>query len=163
MSLSDRRAALALIGAFALGGCFRPMLREDSAARSLRHRIALPEVDGRFGYFLYQSLQDRLGKPIDPEYRLEITMKLEDQGLAVAEDDAITRIGLVAKAKWQLLRISEEEVVLSGRVDSQSGYSATGSLFATRVARRNIEERLAEDVGERVARSIMGRAAEIKP
>lgn len=161
MSSSDRRAVLALLGASALAGCFRPMLREDSAARDLRNRIALPEVDGRFGYHLHQSLQDRLGKPVDPEYRLEIRTNLESQGLAVAEDDAITRLALTAKAEWSLWRAGEDRPALEGTAISQSGYSATGSLFATRIARRDIEERLARDLGERVARSILARAGEV--
>lgn len=158
---SERRAVLALLGATLLGGCFRPMLREDSAARGLRNRIALPEVDGRFGYYLHRSLEERLGKPIEPEYRLEISTELEQHGLVVAEDDAITRIALVAKAEWSLWRAGEDTPALEGSAISQSGYSATGSLFATRIARRDIEERLARDLGERVARVILARAGEV--
>ena len=158
---SERRLVLAFMGSAALAGCFRPMLREDSAARGLRNRIALPEVDGRFGYFLHQSLQDRLGKPVAPEFRLEISTKIETQGLAVAEDDAITRLALVATGRWLLWRAGEQEPVLEGSALAQSGYSATGSLFATRIARRDVEERLARDLGERIARSIFAQAGEV--
>lgn len=161
MSFSNRRAMLALLGASVLAGCFRPMLREGSAARDLRNRISLPGVSGHFGYYLHQSLQERLGKPVDPEYRLEIRTNLQSQGLAIAKDDAITRHALTARAEWRLWRLGEDKPVLNGSAMSQSGYSATGSLFATRIARRDIEERLARDLGERVARSILARADEI--
>lgn len=161
MSSSDRRGVLAGLAVLALGGCFRPMLREDGAAGALRHRIALPEVDGRFGYFLVQSLADRLGDPVDPEFRLELTTSIDEHGLAVAPDDAVTRISLLAKASWSLWRRGGAEPVLRDVAVSQSGYSATASLFATRTTRRDIEERLARDLGRRIARTILARADEL--
>ena len=158
---SERRAVLAGLGALALGGCFRPMLREDSAARSLRHRVALPEIDGRFDYYLVRSLEDRLGEPVDPEFRLEVVTEFDERGLAIAQDDAVTRISLVAEAAWSLWRKGEAEPLVTDVAVSQSGYSATASLFATRMTRRDIEERLARDLGERIARSIFARADEL--
>ena len=158
---SERRTLLAGLAVLALGACFRPMLREDAAARSLRHRIALPEVDGRFEHYLVRSLEDRLGTAADPEFRLEVATELTEQGLAVAQDNAVTRISLLAEAEWALWRRGVAEPVLNDTAVSQSGYSATGSLFATRITRRDIEERLARDLGERIARAIFARADEI--
>jgi hypothetical protein len=51
--------------------------------------------------------------------------------------------------------------VLHGRTLSQSGYNSTASLFATRQARLDIERRLARDLGERIARSLLARASTI--
>lgn len=161
MSSSDRRAVLAGLGVLALGGCFRPMLREDEAARSLRHRIALPQVDGRFGHYLVRSLEDRLGEPMDPDFRLEVATEIDERGLAIAQDDAVTRVSLLASASWSLWRRGVAEPVIVDVAVSQSGYSATGSLFATRVTRRDIEERLARDLGQRIARAILARADEL--
>ena len=158
---SERRALLAGLAALALGGCFRPMLREDSDARLLRHRIALPDIDGRFEYYLVRSLEDRLGEPDDPEFRLEVVTKFDERGLAIAQDDAVTRISLVAEASWSLWRRGVAEPLIRDVAISQSGYSATASLFATRMTRRDIEERLARDLGERIARAIFARAGEL--
>lgn len=161
MWLSDRRMVLAGLGAMALGGCFQPMLREESGARSLRHRVAFPQVDRRFDHYLVRSLEDRLGEPVDPDFRLEIATEIDRQGLAIAQDDAVTRISLVARADWRLWRNGIAEPVIQDVAISQSGYSATGSLFAARMTRRDIEERLARDLGERISRSILARAAEL--
>lgn len=161
MSSFDRRAALSGIAVLALGGCFRPMLREDAAARALRNRIALPAVEGRLDYYLIETLEERLGEPADPEFRLEVVSSVTDRGLLVAQDDAVTRISVLVEAAWTLWRIGDAEPLIQEVAYSETGYNATGSLFATRQTRRDVEQRLARDLGERIARSIMARADEI--
>ena len=102
MSSSDRRTLLRGLGAgaalLALPGCLRPMLAEDSAATSLRGRIDLPPIDGRIGYHLYKRLEDRLGTPVRPDYRLDVNLTFRDRGLAISQDDAVTRITMTAEA-----------------------------------------------------------------
>ena len=162
MSLSDRRRLiLGLAGGTAaslLSGCFRPMLAEGSDQASLRGRISLPEIDGRFGYFLYRSLEDRLGKPDETEWMLEVQSRVTKQGFAVAQDNSVTRFTLTAVADWKLRKRSTGKVVLSERSTSQSGFSATTSPFATRQTEQDIERRLARDIGERISRRIYARA-----
>lgn len=154
----SRRSILAL-STLPLAGCFRPMLAEDGAASDLRGQIALPSIDGRFGYYLTQSLEDRLGKPRNPVWRLMVQTDVRERGLAVAQDNSVTRLTLTATAKWQLQR--DGETVLSDEVSAQSGYNATSSLFATRQTRRDIERRLARDLGVRISRIVLARAEQI--
>lgn len=151
-----RRGLIAGLLAAPLAGCFRPMLAENTAAAGLRGKVALPEIDGRFSYFLVQSLEDRLGKPASPEFALEVTSRVTERGLAVAQDNSVTRITLTAVAEWKLLR--DGKPVLVDTVRSQSGYNATSSLFATRQIRQDIERRLARDLGERISRVVLARA-----
>ena len=161
MSSCDRRSVVAGIGLLALGGCFRPMLAENDAARTLRHRVALPAVDGRFDHYLVDTLEDRLGEPREPDFVLHVASELSDRGLAVTQDNAVTRITLQAEATWSLRRTGEVEPLIADTVFSQSGYNATSSLFATRQTRLEIERRLARDIGERIARAILARADEL--
>lgn len=156
----SRRAVLAL-SILPLGGCFRPMLAENAPASELRGRVALPEIDGRFGYHLTKSLEDRLGKPSDPVWRLAVVTEVTERGLAVAQDNAVTRITLIASADWRLIRDGED--VLREKVSAQSGYNATSSLFATRQTRRDVERRLARDLGERIARTVLAKAEQVTP
>lgn len=161
MSSSERRAVLTGLGVLALSGCFRPMLAEDSAARSLRHRIALPAVEGRLGYYLVRTLEDRLGEPHEPDFRLDVVTTLTDKGLAVTPNNAVTRITLLAQAAWSVWRTGGAKPIVSDVAFSQSGYNATTSLFATRQARLDIEQRLARDLAGRIARGIFARADEL--
>jgi LPS-assembly lipoprotein len=160
MSSFDRRAFLAGAAVMTLGGCFRPMLAEDDAARAIRHRIALPSVDSRFDHYLVESLEDRLGTPGETDFVLEIVSEVSERGIAVTQDDAVTRITLQVEAAWSLRRPGGSETLIADVAFSQSGYNATASLFATRQTRLEIERRLARDIGERIARSILARADE---
>ncbi|MFQ5565732.1 MAG: hypothetical protein ACE5EU_05160 [Paracoccaceae bacterium] len=172
MSSSDRRQVLAQLGgrlllggclAGALGGCLRPMLAADSPSAALLGRVRLPEFDDRFGYYLNVSLRDRLGRVRAEDFRLEVETRIERGDLAIAQDNAVTRISLTAVADWALYPAGEggpaaRAPVLKGRAVSQSGYNSTASLFATRAAKLDIERRLARDLGERIARSLLARA-----
>lgn len=158
---SDRRRVILGLGLLTLGGCFRPMLAEGDAARAIRHRIALPPVDGRFDHYLVESLEDRLGEPQEPAFVLAVVPELTERGIAVTQDDAVTRITLQVEAAWSLRRTGATEPLIADIAFSQSGYNATTSLFATRQTRLEIERRLARDIGERIARAILARADEL--
>ena len=164
MSLSDRRAvvtALMLGGSFAVAGCFQPMLAADSAASSLQGRIGLPEIDGRFGYFLRKSLEERLGEPSTSDWSLTINYRIRRSGLAIAQDNSVTRITLTAIADWRLRQRSNGAIILKDQVISRSGFNATTSLFATRQAEQDVERRLARDIGERISRHIQSHSKEL--
>jgi len=137
-------------------------LTEGSAARGLQGRIALPPIEDRFGYHLVGSLERRLGRPDEAAYRLAIRTTLEERGLAVAPDNSVTRVTIFVTANWALYRDGEPDPILQDEARSQSGYNTVASLFATRQARRDIERRLARDLGERIARAILARANRVE-
>lgn len=153
-----RRALLALLAAAPLGACFRPMLAEDTRAAGLRGRILLPDADDRLSYFLRQSLRDRLGETTQPDYALQVTISIEERGLAIAEDNSVTRISVRGVASFSLFRQGQAEAVLSGTVASESAYNSTSSLYATRQLAQDIERRVVTDLGERIARRIFAAA-----
>ncbi|MHA1528159.1 MAG: hypothetical protein ACTSVG_04000 [Alphaproteobacteria bacterium] len=146
-----------------MAGCFRPMLAADSPSAALIGRVRLPEFDDRFGFYLNDSLRDRLGRVATEDFRLEVETRIERRDLAIAQDNAVTRISLTAIASWALYPAggswpAQRAPVMQGRAVSQSGYNSTASLFATRAAKLDIERRLARDLGERIARSLLAKA-----
>jgi hypothetical protein len=148
-------------GLLVLPGCLRPMLAADGPAAGLRGRIELPPVDDRFSYHLEESLAARLGRAEAKEYRLDISRKITEAGIAIARDNSATRITLLVEVNWRLTRLADGAQMMSDSLTVQSGYNATTSLYATRQTRRDIERRLARDLGERIARAIMARAGSL--
>ena len=148
-------------GALSTAGCIRPMLAKGSPAGKLQRRIELPAPRDRFGYYLEESLSKRLGRATAADFRLTISRKISERGVAIAQDNSATRITLLLEAEWQLVRLRDGTAVLSDKIALQSGYNATTSLYATRQTRRDIERRLARDLGNRIARAIQARAGEI--
>lgn len=163
MSLSERRLLLVGLGAGFLGltGCFRPMLAEDGSARAIRNRIALPKIDDRFDYYLSEALQDSLGAPENPDYQLNVSTRVTSEGLAIAQDNSVTRITLLAQATWALWKQGGSAPLLSDKLEVQSGYSATTSLYATRQIRLDVERRLARELGERISRIILAQSGKL--
>ena len=137
------------------------MLAENSPSGQLIGRIGYPDFKDRFGYHLNESLTERLGRTSVREYDLRIRTEIERDDLAITQDNAITRISLTASATWALYRAGETQPILRDRVVTQSGYNSTSSLFATREAKRDIERRLARDLGERIARRLLAQADDI--
>ncbi|MGF1500535.1 MAG: LPS assembly lipoprotein LptE [Paracoccaceae bacterium] len=157
--LSRRAALLALLAV--LPGCFRPMLAEGSAARGLEGRVALPRIDGRLGYLMVKRLEDRFGRPRQPDLRLEVSLTTTERGLAIAQDNTVTRRTVTARARWALFGPEQAGPILRDTEVAQAGFDATTSLFATRAAEQDIERRLAEEVAERIARKIQARAGQV--
>jgi hypothetical protein len=149
---------LLALAAGLVSGCFRPMLAEDSAASALRGKIVLPPIDGRLGYHLHQRLEDRLGTARDADYRLQVALTTRDTGLAIAQDNTVTRRTVTAVAVWTLRARGVGAPVLRGQEVVESGYNATASLYATRTVERDIEERLAQEIAERISRRIQAQA-----
>ncbi|MCL5776659.1 LPS assembly lipoprotein LptE [Limibaculum sp. FT325] len=128
----------------------------------MRGRIALPQTTDRFSFHLRDRLEQRLGTPQQPDYRLEVVTAVTESGLLVAQDNTITRIRVQAVADFRLYRDGVAEPVLADRIVTESGYDSTASLYASRTTQRDIERRVAQDLGERIARRIQAQAAQIE-
>lgn len=155
----SRRALLrgaALLGGGALvSACgFRPMHGEGSTADALNRQIRFSVPPGRLGHALRESLERRFGRAgVSAPWRLEATLDLEEEGLAITQDASITRYVLRGDSAWRVIG-SDGTEALSGAAQSMSAYSADGSLYNSRAARRDAERRVAEDLGERIATQI---------
>ena len=160
MSWSEptRRGLIALAGAGLVSGCLRPMLAADGDAASLRGRIALPEIDGRTGYYMTRRLADRLGKAESAEFRLEVDLTLSERDFAIAQDSSVTRRTVTAVGRWRLLPVDGGDPIITGQEVAESGYNESSALYATRVTARDIERRVTEAVADAIARTVLARA-----
>lgn len=119
-----------------------------------RTRIVTP--DGRIGFALGESLRSRFGAAgASADHRLEADLAVTESGLAITSNSAVTRFVLRGTSRWLLTGPTAGEDGLSGTAESSTAYSATASLYATRAAQRDAETRLARDIGERIATTIL--------
>lgn len=154
----SRRAALALLAASALAGCGFQPLHGTGGGDSLDGRVQLALPDGRLGHAMRDVLERRFGLPgPGADWRLTARLDLSREGLAITEDSAITRYVLRAEAPWALE--GPEGEALRGRARAMSAYSADGSLYASRAARRDAEARVAAELAERISTEVAARLA----
>ena len=154
MSWSDRRTLLA--GALALGGCgFTPVYGPGGAAEGLRGRIAFDRPFDREGFDLVRQLENRLGAPADPRWRLSASIRRAQERVAVTSGGVATRYQILGQVDYALREIGTDRTVASGSVETFVTYSATRTAVATRAARRDAEARLMVALADQIADELL--------
>lgn len=146
MSSSEpSRRQLLLLGAAAvsLGACgFEPVYAPGSAARGLRGAVLYQEPTDPDQFDIARQVEQRLGMASAPRFGLAIQPVVDEESLAVAAEEDITRFDLIGRASYELTDLATGQVVMSGEVDSFTSYSATGTTVSTQAAERNARSRL---------------------
>lgn len=140
---SPDRRSLVLAGLAALAGCgFRPSFGTGAPATRLLNRIQFAEPAGREGYVLVRQLETRLGRASAPDLRLEYAIGIYEEAMGITSTNTTSRFNLVGNVTFTLSRLGTGEQIAAGKVDSFTGYSATGSTVATRAANDDARDRL---------------------
>ena len=149
----SRFCALVLLAGLTACG-FRPLYGPqggyDASLAELASVRVLPIPD-RIGQVLHNSLLDRLtpgGAPLNPRYRLGVSMVKQIEGLAFEKDESVTRINLTLSATYQLTEIATGNIVTAGSARSVAAFSVVRSEFANISAEADAERRAARAVGE---------------
>ncbi len=164
-ALSSSRARLTrralLAGAAAgLAACgFSPVYGPGGSGSALDRAVLLDTPATSNGFALRQQLQDRLGPPDRPAYRLTVTVRTSSKRIAVTRNQDTKRYNLIGTATYLLATLDGTEIA-SGSYDSFNSYSATGTTVATQAAERDAYRRLmiilADGILDRLYLSVPG-------
>ncbi|EAR49966.1 Predicted secreted periplasmic protein [Oceanicola granulosus HTCC2516] len=141
--LSRRRALLG--GALlALGACgFTPVHAPGGSAAALYGTVSVEAPATDEGFRLRERLIERLGAADAARYHLSVDLEIRDSPVSVSTEQATTRYNLPGAADFTLIDRTTGALVASGRVDTFTGYSATGTAVSTIAAARDARARLA--------------------
>lgn len=141
MSWYNRR--LFLFSAAALAGCgFTPAFAPGGAATRLQGRVLVDEPSSRPAYLLTRRFEERMGRADAARYGLSYSIALNDAAIAVSPANVITRYNKIGKVTWALRDLETDKVLTSGKAESFTSYSASGTTVATQGAARDAEARL---------------------
>ncbi len=151
-----RARFLAAAGALLLlSGCgLRPLYAGGGGGRvaGLLSHIEVAPIEGKSGWLVANAVRDRLAAGGDNEanYRLEI--KLDDQiiGLGVRANDTVTQERRTLRARYQLVDLSNGEVVVDATAGSDVGIDVVSSEEATIAAEDTAVERLSGIVADQI-------------
>jgi LPS-assembly lipoprotein len=154
-----RLALLAAIG-LTLSGCgLRPLYGggPDGPVRSTLSAIEVAPIQGgQSGWLVANALKDRLDHGGSARFRLEVQLDDQITGLGVKRDDSVSRERRILRARYQLIDLSNGNVVLDATAGSDAGIDVVGSEYATIAAEKTALERLsgivADQIVARVAR-----------
>ena len=140
-----------LIATAALAGCgFTPVYGPNGTGNRLRGQIAFDAPDTTDTYVLVRYLEDRMGVADAPAYGLGYALSVTEEGLAVTSSQVIARYNVLGEMSYSLRDLSDDAVIVTGKVSAMSGYSTTGSTVATRAARSDARERLMVMLADRM-------------
>lgn len=156
----SRLVLAAVIVAPLLAGCgnggFRPLYGSTglggAAANEKLAKIAVGTIPGRVGQQIRNELIFQAtgggGEVQQPEMRLEIAIRESVTSTLVLVDGDSSGQVFSVEAKFQLVRVSDKQVVLSGTSYGRASFERNKSIFSNVRAREDAEDRAAKTVGE---------------
>jgi LPS-assembly lipoprotein len=135
-----------------LSGCgFTPLYARPGVAGGMTH-IEVEAPKGRIGFLLRQNLDDDFGhaKGEAPVYRLQISMNTLRQAHGLTANDVAQRYELDSKATYSLIEVSSGKIAHSGSAISDISYDSTDQPYAGIAARQDVQNRLAEDLAQKI-------------
>ena len=114
--------------------------------------IEVPAIEGRSGWLVRNALNDRFGAAggAAPRYRLDVRLDERLEGLGVLADDTVARERLTLRARYQLVDIASEAILLDATDGTDAGIDVVSSEYAVIAAEQSAGERLAKDLADRI-------------
>ena len=151
-----RALAFLLAAALPLSACGLQPMYAGGGSGPVAQGLAAVEVgpiEGRAGWLVRNALTDRLtqsGTAQAPRYRLDVLLDDDLEGLGLLGDDTIGRERRTLRARYQLVDIASEEILLDATAGSDAGIDVVSSEYATIAAEQTALENLAKDVADRI-------------
>lgn len=131
-----------------------PTLGTDSRARlevsDLTITVDTNRDAERFRYLITRALQDSTRLTDESSLDLKLHVRLKRDGLAIEQNDTVTRLNYTAEVDYSLSDEFSVEV-LAGSTVSITALNATASQFSTSVSERDALNRLAKDISNRIS------------
>ena len=151
------RGVVALLAAaLMLSGCgLQPIYAGGSQgviARGLAD-VEVAPIPGDEGWLVKNALEDRLGRGANggsARYRLDIVLDDTLEGFGLLTDDTIGRERRTLRARYQLVDITTDTILVDATAGSDAGIDVVGSEYATIAAEQTALENLAEDVADQI-------------
>ncbi len=115
--------------------------------------IDVPAIPGREGWLVRNALNDRLGRGNNSgnsQYRLDVVLDDQLEGLGLLTDDTIGRQRRILRARYQLIDVSTDTILIDATAGSDAGIDVVGSEYATIAAEQTALENLAQEVADQI-------------
>jgi LPS-assembly lipoprotein len=155
-----KRLALLLAAIVPLSGCGLTPMYAGGGSGAVAQGLGAVEVapiEGRGGWLVRNALTDRLGQggaTAAPQYRLDVLLDDSLEGLGLLGDDTIGRERRTLRARYQLVDLSSDEILVDATAGSDAGIDVVSSEYATVAAEEAALENLAREVADRIVANL---------
>ena len=163
-----RPAVLVLAIMLALPACgLRPVYGGGAAgpvAATLRS-VSVAPIPGQSGWLVRNKLIERLGEDGSgtATYRLDVTLDDNLTAFGIRGDRAATQERRTLRARYQLIDVSNGQVVLDATSGSDAGIDVVSSEYATVAAEQTALEQLADIVADQIVARLALYATRTQP
>lgn len=147
-----------------LAGCnLQPVYSGGQAgeAMGLLGAVEVGPIPDKAGFLVRDRLLQRLPASESPRYRLDIVLDDDIIGFGVRGDNSIIRERRTLRARYRLVEVATDKVLLDTTATSDAGIDVVSSEYAVVAAEATALERLSQDIADQiVARlALFGRSA----
>lgn len=147
-------AAMLLLSACGL----RPLYEGgvSGAAGQILGSVDVPAIEGKAGWLVRDALYARLGTGGKAGARYRLLVELDDKitGFGVRRDDSVTRERRTLRARYSLVNLADNEVILDATAGSDVGIDVVSSEYATVAAENTALERLSQIIADQIVTRI---------
>lgn len=120
-------------------------------AAGLGH-VEVEPIKGKAGWLVRNALNDQLSTFGGSEAKYRLVVELDDKiaGFGVRSNDRITRERRTLRARYQLVRLTDDAVVLDATAGSDAGIDVVSSEYATVAAEETALENLSTIVADQI-------------
>jgi len=154
----------------ALTACgFTPMHAATGGGALQAKQIRIDLTDGltvedkETGFWLRQSLIERIGEAGTAKHILRIKPVGNRHGLGISGRDIATRYDLSLNTHYELIDVMTDKILTSGEVSSLTTYSAADDPYALVSAQKTTARQLADDTADRILTRLAAYYAKTQP
>ncbi len=124
----------------------------QGAAGQMLGSVDVPAIPGKAGWLMRDSLLRRFGAVAEGQKRYRLDVELDDQitGFGVRRDDVVTRERRTLRARYKLVDLASNTVVIDATAGSDAGIDVVSSEYATVAAENSALERLSDIVADQI-------------
>lgn len=124
----------------------------QGAAGQLLASVEVPAIPGKAGWLMRDALIRRLGAVGEEQKRYRLDIELDDQitGFGVRRDDVVTRERRTLRARYKLVDLANDTVMIDATAGSDAGIDVVSSEYATVAAENTALERLSDIVADQI-------------
>jgi len=153
-----------LLFALMLSACgLKPLYSGGSqgAAGQLLGAVEVAAIPGKAGWLMRDSLLRRFGAVAEGQKRYRLDVELDDQitGFGVRRDDVVTRERRTLRARYKLVDLASDTVLMDATAGSDAGIDVVSSEYATVAAENTALERLSDIVADQIVARLAQQAA----
>lgn len=153
--------AAAALGGASLPGCtLTPAYAPGGPAAGLQGAVRVESPTTKDGFDLVERLEERLGRPEAPRFKLVYTIATTRTGVGITPENATTRYHLRGRVDWHLTDMAGTKLT-EGVAQSFTAWSATGSTVSGLAAEEDAGLRLMRILADQIVTRLLATAGSL--